>query len=183
MGHGKNIITAGVASLVIGFGKLGYDTYIQTHGDFGISPVAPLGTYEKIDNHLVRWNDLERQAPIDTPAPDGTALKTYRYLDTKDHRNDQYISLVVDGAGKVREVGGSFSMYRSVKVYEFFLNIWDKLTGAERKFEPATESGPLVRNYKLAKISKDNIEGLWTQDQPMYAPEFVKITLKEPVNP
>ena len=149
-----------------------------TSKHYGISGKAPLGAFTKIDRVLQDVRLAKGKEPDQSPKGFGAEAKIYRYVDKdlleKSHGMfSEEVFVVVDSAGKVCAVGGSFSPPSEAipgsgtKVQRFITYFWE-----EAGCPPSPEFKEVKRQNDFfswtenaAEFTDDKLAAKWAKGQ------------------
>jgi len=145
--------------------------------DLGVSPENPLGDFEKIKSVLtaqkfkVTPRVTEWSVFNDLMEVDRDELQIHQFKDTatpSTRGSSHRITLLVDGAGKVRGFGAEF--YTGAKQIGYTLSrtetvtrlLWTEIFGSEPTFEEVQDGeGINYGTYLIAQPSKNGIRSRW----------------------
>ena len=140
---------------------------------YGITPAIPLGVAATLDHRLANDLDLVKQATAPPTARESAAIgHSIEYRDEVAGRRtgrQESVVILLDTAGQIRGVGGSFSTKGgSEPVRKFLLSYWAAVSGEFPEFTAPIEG--TIASFYSAKI-----EGQWTRSATM---EQVLINLR-----
>lgn len=174
-------------AMILGFlavfgGLASWAAYRALSSPYGIDDDAPLGRFEAIDERLVEI-DFARKEFQETPHPEtGQPIRVYLFEGRRSPDAfpgfHERIAIVVDGAGRVRGIGGQLAPNPEgmtpgafSKGNMFFRGYWEDLSGDKPKFrsnhggavgspEMAMMAPPAVQ---VAKLRVAGLRGQWTR--------------------
>jgi len=132
---------------------------------YGISPAIPLGQPEPLDHRLASDLDLVKQATAPPSAKEKAAIgHSTEYRDvaaSKRSGHNESVVVLLDEAGRVRGVGGSFSIKGgSEPVRKFLLSYWAAVSGEFPEFTDPIDG-------TIASFYSPKVEGQWTRSGTM----------------
>ncbi len=149
-------------------GYFSYQYFTKADNPYDISEENPLGTFEKLDQHLKEIG-LERD---ELKAPNSDEIySSYVYKDKERTRLSlmrQEVMIYMDNAGKMMGVGAIYTTGEAggSKIVTGFINaMWRRYSDEALRFSPETEGeGMFARTFQTARFTKGEVEGKWMKD-------------------
>jgi len=140
---------------------------------YGITPAVPLGVPAALDRRLVQDLDFVKQVMASPSSKEASAIgQSFEYRDvaaSKASGRQESVIVLLDAAGRVRGVGGSFSRKGgSETVKKFLTSYWAAVSGEFPEFTDPIDG-------VIASFYSKTVEGQWTRSA---ASEQVLINLR-----